>query len=122
MAGLTIISGEQSGTHFELASRPLSVGRDPSRDIQIVDPKVSRKHAMIRSDNGRFLIAATKALNGVVINGVASEGETMLQEGDEIQLGDTLLRFGSPASPDVTNAVHHRKVADRAVRENNTLM
>jgi len=122
VAGLTIISGEQSGTHFELANRPLSVGRDPSRDIQIVDPKVSRKHAMIRNDNGRFVIAATKALNGIVINGAAAEGEATLQQGDEIQLGDTLLRFGDPNSPDVTNAVHHRKVADRAVRENNTLM
>ncbi|QKK09145.1 MAG: FHA domain-containing protein [Planctomycetota bacterium] len=122
MAGLTIVTGAQSGTHFELASRPLSVGRDPSRDIQIVDPKVSRKHAMIRHDNGRYLIAATKALNGITINGAAADGEATLMEGDEIQLGDTLLRFGSPNSPDATNAVHHRKNADRAVRENNTLM
>lgn len=122
MPGLTIMTGEQAGTHFEFASRPLSVGRDPSRDIQVIDPKVSRKHAMIRQEGESYVIMATKALNGVVINGAAVEGETKLTEGDEIQLGDTVLRYGAPGGADVTNAVHHRKNADRNVRENNTLM
>ena len=122
MAGLTIITGDQAGTHFELANRTLSVGRDPSRDIQVIDPKVSRKHAMVRNDSGRYLISAAKALNGVLLNGTEIGGETVLSEGDQIQLGDTVLRFGGPASPDATNAVNHRKVADRAIRESNTLM
>lgn len=122
MAGLTIITGEQAGTHFELANRTLSVGRDPSRDIQIIDPKVSRKHAMIRTETEKYLIAATKALNGIIINGTPVDGETALNEGDEIQLGDTTLRFATSISPDATNAVNHRKVGGRAIRESNTLM
>jgi|TARA_R110000782_G_scaffold20675_9_gene55815 pSer/pThr/pTyr-binding forkhead associated (FHA) protein len=122
MASLTIMTGEQAGTHFELANRPLSVGRDPSRDIQVLDPKVSRKHAIVRAVSGQHAIAATKALNGILINGEETAGDTLLRDGDEILLGDTVLRFSEHNDFGQTNAVHHRKVADRRVRDANTMM
>ena len=122
MSSITITTGTQSGTHFELANRPLSVGRDPSRDIQIVDPKVSRKHAMIRREGDSYVISASKALNGIMINSEEVSGDTVLREGDLIVLGDTVLRFGEPASDNETNAVNKRKIADRQARDANTMM
>ena len=122
MAGLTIITGKQTGTHFELTNRTMSLGRDPSRDIQIMDPKVSRRHAVIRHHESAYLITATKAKNGILINGNESNCEMTLRDGDEITLGDTAMRFEQTSSPDQTDAVHHRKIADRHARDANTMM
>jgi pSer/pThr/pTyr-binding forkhead associated (FHA) protein len=122
MPSLTIMIGAQAGTTFELANRALSVGRDPSRDIQITDLKVSRKHAVIRLGETGHAIAPTKAKNGLLINGSEITEETVLSDGDELTLGDTLLRFSLQSSPNFTNAVHNRKIADRNARDANTMM
>ena len=122
MPNITIVTGEQAGKQFVLANRPLSIGRDPTRDIQVIDSKVSRKHAMVRAEGERHVIFASKALNGVVINGVEIEEETTLTDGDLIQLGDTELVYSMSDDPERTNCVHARRVADRNTREMKTLM
>ena len=121
MPSLTIITGSQAGTTFELASRTLSLGRDPARDMQIIDPKVSRKHAVIRLLDGCHAITPTKAKNGVRINSREIEGEVTLSDGDTITLGQTVLRFSHETDIEATNAVHHRKVADTQARDANTI-
>lgn len=121
MPTLTITSGENAGKQFVIEHRPLSIGREPARDIQLVDPKVSRKHALLRRDGDACLIAPAKALNGIVINGNRVESETALRDGDEIQLGATVLRFEVTSDPTRTNALHARKVADSDARERNTM-
>lgn len=122
MAGLTIITGKQTGTHFVLTNRTMSLGRDPSRDIQIVDPKVSRRHAVIRHHESAHLIMVTKAKNGILINGNEADCEVTLCDGDEITLGDTAMRFDQASSPDQTDAVFRCKIADQQARDANTMM
>jgi pSer/pThr/pTyr-binding forkhead associated (FHA) protein len=123
MPSLTILNGDQSGTQFVLSIRPLAIGRDPSRDIQVTDPKVSRKHAMVRHDEGNYMIApSTKALNGVVVNGDAIEDEARLRHGDIITLGETDLQFTMSDDAGQTDAVHRRKDAARENRDQNTIM
>lgn len=121
MPSLTIISGENSGKHFVLTHRTLSIGREPSRDIQLCDPKVSRKHALLRCNGETYLISPCKALNGVLINGEKIEGEYALKPGDEVAMGDTVLRFAPAASGDRTNALMVRKLASRQLREELTI-
>ena len=122
MSSLTIMIGEQMGTTFDLASRTLSLGRDPSRDIQIVDPKVSRKHAVIRLIDTQHAIIPTKATNDILVNGEPIQSETVLHDGDEITLGDTVARFSTGDGSDATNAVNHRKIADARARDARTMM
>lgn len=122
MASLFILTGEQAGKQFVLANRPLSIGREPGRDIQVVDPKVSRKHAIVRHEGETFYIAPSKALNGIIINGTKIEAETALKDGDEIVVGDTMLQFTLSSDPAASNAVFGRKVAGRDVRDKNTLI
>lgn len=93
MASLNIIQGAQAGTHFELSKRPLSIGREAGRDIQILDPKVSRKHAMVRFEEGGYVIAIASARNGIKINGAKVVDLARLSEGDQIAMGDTVLQF-----------------------------
>lgn len=121
MAALIITNGEQAGTYFPLANRPLTAGRDPARDIQIMDPKVSRKHFQIRKDEDKYAILEFKSTNGVYVNGTKIEGEQFLQDGDRIQIGDTVLGFCLVDDPDRTNALNKFKRADRHAREDRTI-
>ena len=93
MASLNLIKGPQEGKHFELSKRPLSIGREASRDIQIIDPKVSRKHAVIRFVDGNYVIAMASARNGIKINGVKIADQVVLKEGDQITMGDSVLQY-----------------------------
>jgi pSer/pThr/pTyr-binding forkhead associated (FHA) protein len=119
---LTILFGDQAGKHFVLANRPVSIGRDPTRDIQLVDPKVSRKHAMIRREGDCHIIVAVKALNGIQINGKAIEAESMLSSGDEIVLGDTILQYSDSTGAGKDNAMFDRKSGGRESRDQHTIM
>lgn len=110
MASLNIIEGAQTGTHFELAKRPLSVGREAGRDIQIIDSKVSRRHAVIKYEDGRHVIEVANARNGVKINGTRIEERAVLSEGDLVTLGDTVLRY-TEAGAAMGNAVNEIKAA-----------
>src|SRR5437762_2874624 len=121
MASLVLTSGEKAGTYFQLANRPLSVGRDPARDIQLVDPKVSRKHFMIVHKGNDYVLRPFESVNAVLINGNEVAGEIVLSDRDKIQAGDTTLRFLAGDEQDRTNALEARKLADRSLRENQTI-
>ena len=41
------LSGQNNGTGYKLVNLSTSVGREMQRDIQIMDPKVSRKHLVL---------------------------------------------------------------------------
>lgn len=93
MASLNIIQGAQAGKHFELPKRPLSIGREAGRDIQILDPKVSRQHGVVRFEDGGYVIVVASARNGIMINGVKIKEQARLNEGDKIAMGDTVMQF-----------------------------
>jgi len=120
MACLLITTGEQAGTYYQLTKRPLAAGRDPARDIQLIDPEVSRKHFQIRADGDGYLIADMKSRNGIYVNG-EKVTEHRLADGDRIQAGDTELTFHMADDPDRSNALSHYRRADRHLREDRTL-
>ena len=120
MACLIITKGEQVGKYFQLGNRTLAGGRDPAREIQIVDSTVSRKHFLIRKDGDRHAIIETHAKNGVLVNGQRC-AETLLADGDEIQVGDTILTYHVVDQPDRTNALEQPRKAQREFREDRTI-
>lgn len=66
----------------------LVIGRDPGCDIVVIttDKQVSRKHARIwRSDNG-FSIEDLGSKNGTHVNGDKINAETILHDGDIVQI------------------------------------
>jgi len=121
MPSLMITTGENAGTHFPIANRPLSIGRDPARDIQLIDPKVSRKHCLIRRRGDDYILQPFQSVNCVLINGSEISDEVVLRDRDKIELGDTTLRFRVADDPNRTNALEQRKLADRRMREDQTL-
>ncbi|MDO4586346.1 MAG: FHA domain-containing protein [Planctomycetia bacterium] len=89
---LFVIQGKDQGYRFELLHDIISIGRDPNNLIQLHDGEISRKHAEIhRDENVRTLIDLNSS-NGLFINGNRIQ-EQKLQNGDQIQIGRTLLLY-----------------------------
>jgi len=94
MACLIISSGKNAGACYKLDKLPMSAGREVARDIQIMDPKVSRRHFMIKNGDDRtsFVVQEQDAKNGVYVNG-KKVAEATLKDGDRIVAGETELTF-----------------------------
>jgi pSer/pThr/pTyr-binding forkhead associated (FHA) protein len=94
MASLLITTGQKMGMAFKLDKGPLVAGREVNRDIQILDPKVSRRHFIIKPDDQQIghVIAQLSARNGVYVNG-RRVAEAVLKDGDRIVVGDTQLIY-----------------------------
>ena len=118
MAWLIVTSGAAGsvGKSFNLDKCPLSIGREVTQDIQIVDPKVSKRHASVRRDGESYVIAEKSAKNGIYVNGKRA-AEATLSDGDRIVLGETQLTFRLSLDAAEINALKKERVMSRATRE-----
>ena len=104
-ATLTIERGEGAGTSFPIARDEAVIGRwdadngiFPDVDLDSVDQeaKVSRRHARILTQEGRFFVEDLGSTNGTYINRgrrLLPGTPQQLADGDEIIVGKTFLRF-----------------------------
>lgn len=70
-----------------------SVGRHPNNTIQLLDRVVSKEHCTIEARGGRYVLRDLGSLNGTYVNGQRVVGEQVLNDGDEVALGNTRLVF-----------------------------
>ncbi len=85
-----------------MISKPeIWLGRDPGGDVIFESSKimVSRQHASIRNEDGKFVIHDNNSFNGTLVNEQRISTPTPLYHEDEIRLGlgGPLLRFKSPS-------------------------
>ena len=90
---LLALAGPLKDTTIPLPDGEVTVGREPTNGIAVVDPSVSRKHCRLRrEEDGRFQIKDLDSRNGTVVNGVAVK-EHWLRHGDQIAVGDSAFLF-----------------------------
>jgi predicted component of type VI protein secretion system len=68
------------------------VGRDPSMDVVIDNPGVSRHHATVVYDAGKYVIRDENSQNGMFVR-EQRVAHHVLADGDQIQLGKFALSF-----------------------------
>jgi hypothetical protein len=101
---LEITSGSDLGREIRFVRLPggapveITFGRTdgpPYRHVQLQDATVSRQHAQMRLQDGRWRLRNLSATNPVVHNGRAlgSDEECALEEGDRIEMGEVVFRF-----------------------------
>ncbi len=74
--------------HHVTTPGPVAViGRDPTCDLVLNDPKSSRRHAVVESGPGGLVIRDTGSANGIAVNGARTE-RSPLKAGDVIRIGD----------------------------------
>lgn len=92
-AWLVVHGGPGVGRSFQLNVGDTRVGRSAENDIVLEDPEVSKQHVLIREQGGRFTIQDVGSTNGTFVNGQRLYSVQMLYDGDQVQLGQTLLVF-----------------------------
>lgn len=69
-----------------------AIGRHPKNNIRLNDREISKEHAVIERQNGRFVLRDLRSSNGSYVNNRRIT-EQQLKDGDEIQLGSMKLFF-----------------------------
>ena len=86
-----LVNQDDPNTVYETDQRAFALGRSQECEIIINDPHISRVQARIRFEGNRFYVENI-GQNLVQINGVPTTGQ-FLNEGDQLTLGTTNLRF-----------------------------
>lgn len=76
----------------DLAKDRITIGRDPSNDVRIDHPLVSKKHAEVVKQDGKMFIVDLGSTNGTFVNGIKVRRH-QLQELDRIVIGPSELHF-----------------------------
>ena len=99
MAGaiLHIIGGNDRGKQFELNKPEMRIGRGTDQDVVLADIAVSRRHVTVLMDGQRFRLKDLGSGNGSLVNGQRVD-TVILNDGDQIEIGNTLMRFDHAAS------------------------
>jgi S1-C subfamily serine protease len=98
---LTIASGPDRGKRVHAAGRHFMIGRDGRCDLVVHDKKVSRQHALLKvQDDGRVILRDLGSANGTFVNGQRIEAPLLLQGGERVRVGDTMLALSLIESPD----------------------
>lgn len=101
---LSVKNGPEAGKIFILERNELMLGREMVNDLVVNDPEVSRKHAVLRKIGTQYLIEDLGSTNGTFLLGNRISMPMMLQNGDEITIGErVVLRYEiKQLDPDAT--------------------
>ncbi|HEY1813391.1 MAG TPA: DUF4388 domain-containing protein [Kofleriaceae bacterium] len=90
---LRFISGKYQGGEFPLRmNREIIIGRSSDLDMVLVEDMVSRRHAKISSTDADVFIQDMGSTNGTFVNGEKIAGRALLQEGDRILVGTSIIK------------------------------
>jgi phosphoserine phosphatase RsbU/P len=87
--------GEQRILHLD--HTPFTIGRKMDKDLVIADPRVSRDHALLISENGDFFVQDQGSKHGTFVNGERIERKE-LERNDRLEFGarDTIYAIFHP--------------------------
>lgn len=105
-------SGPTPGVTFPLDGDQLTIGRDSSNGVAINDAEVSRKHARLLFQGGKYVIDDLGSTNGTFVNGQRLAGPVVLKSGDVVSLGEQIVLMYDAINmdPGATVAVSRKAV------------
>jgi len=100
MLSLVVVRGPDRGRAFPLPERePQLVGRS-TEALDLTDPSISRRHAELTPDDGRWTLRDLGSRHGTFVNGVRISGAVAVGAGDRVRCGDSeFLMVDEGASP-----------------------
>ena len=119
---LIVSSGSNNGTRCVLENETFLVGRDPTCELALTEREISRHHIKVTRQSGKFFIEDLDSKNGTWVTGEQLKGERLLNDGDEINLGQVVkITFieseaTAPYTPDTAITVQGRLRLDRDAR------
>jgi hypothetical protein len=84
--------GGRAGETFKPTGERTRIGRSPDCEIFLDDVTVSRNHAVLVLENGKYHVEDQGSLNGTFVNRKRIDNAP-LTEGDELQIGKYRMTF-----------------------------
>src|SRR5947208_15018415 len=91
-ARLEAVSGPLKGKVFSLSAGELSIGRDPSNEISLLDSLVSRRHCILRKEAEAFRLLDLESRNTTSVSGVPQR-DGVLVRGADIRVANSVPVF-----------------------------
>ncbi len=113
-ACVVVIHGEGLGRRLDIGHLPVCIGRTPESDLQIAHKSVSRRHCEIRLDDNRYMLRDLGATNPTRLNESRLANEQALADGDQITVGESILKF---ISHDSVEASYHEEIYQLAIHD-----
>ena len=88
---LIMRSGPTPGAAFTLEGDQLTIGRDATNDIVINDAEVSRRHARLTFQGGKYVLEDLGSTNGTFVNGQRLAGPRVLKAGEVVSFGEQII-------------------------------
>lgn len=104
-------SGPTPGMIFPLEGDQLIIGRDAVNAVAINDAEVSRKHARMTFQGGKYVLEDLGSTNGTFVNGQRLVSSTVLKSGDVVSLGEQIVLMYEGLSADAGATMIGRKAA-----------
>lgn len=86
------IAGPFKGKILSIRSEEVAIGREPGNDLCADDPAMSRRHCLVRCENGQIKINDLGGRNGTLVNGSRIETKE-LQDRDRVAVGASVFLF-----------------------------
>jgi hypothetical protein len=96
---LTIESGKRKGETLTFASAEVVLGREDGCDVVLDETGVSRRHARLHHDGGRWVVTDLGSSNGTTVNGARAESRP-LASGDRLGIGPCIVLFEAASGGD----------------------
>lgn len=89
---LTVVQGPDEDAYLEFGERKIYIGRRDKNEFILTDTQASRLHAWIAYERHRHVLYDAQSTNGTYLGG-KRVAQQVLQDGDEISIGSTLLVY-----------------------------
>ena len=93
MAKIIVMIKDRVISEVHVSNKTIRIGRDPSSDIHLDNPAVSRLHAEIYRQAHPFFIEDKNSTNGTFVNGSRITWKNGLNNNDRITIGKHTLVF-----------------------------
>ena len=113
-ACVVVIHGEGLGRRADIGDAPVLVGRSSEADLVIAHQSVSRAHCRIWRTEDAYLVADLGATNTTRLNDAKLQGERTLVDGDQLTVGESILKF---ISQDSVEASYHEEIYQLATHD-----
>jgi len=88
---LIMRTGPTPGAIFTLEGDQLTIGRDSTNEITINDAEVSRRHARLTFQGGKYVLEDLGSTNGTFVNGQRLAGPRVLKAGEVVSFGEQIV-------------------------------
>jgi hypothetical protein len=108
-ASLRAEKGPLAGRSFAVSRSPYTLGRGEECELTVPEAPVSRRHAQLVQQRGRWVLRDLGSSNGTFLNLQRLESPQPLHSGDLVFVGESAFHFSAPTGPSSQGRVLAKK-------------